>query len=102
MFHELKHPLNLQLNAELLRRLPVTKSLAPATKAVNTICDAVNSQARIIDDLRDVARVRTGKLRLQPVAVDLVSVLRDINTVVINLIETIEALRRSSSLPIGK
>ncbi|MDQ0126529.1 two-component system CheB/CheR fusion protein [Pseudomonas lini] len=85
MSHELKHPLNLiQLNAELLRRLPVTKSLAPAAKAVNTICDAVNSQARIIDDLLDVARVRTGKLKLQPVAVDLISVLRDIHTVVLN------------------
>lgn len=85
MSHELKHPLNLiQLNAELLRRLPVTKSVAPAAKAVNTICDAVNSQARIIDDLLDVARVRTGKLKLQPVATDLVSVLRDIHSVVLN------------------
>jgi len=85
MSHELKHPLNLiQLNAELLRRLSVTKSLAPAAKAVNTICDAVNSQARIIDDLLDVARVRTGKLKLQPVAVDLIGVLRDIHTVVLN------------------
>lgn len=85
MSHELKHPLNLiQLNAELLRRLPVTKAVAPAAKAVNTICDAVNSQARIIDDLLDVARVRTGKLKLQAVTVDLVSVLRDIHTVVLN------------------
>ncbi|MET0775217.1 MAG: CheR family methyltransferase [Pseudomonas mandelii] len=85
MSHELKHPLNLiQLNAELLRRLPVTKSVAPAAKAVNTICDAVTSQARIIDDLLDVARVRTGKLKLQPVATDLVSVLRDIHSVVLN------------------
>lgn len=85
MSHELKHPLNLiQLNAELLRRLPVTKSVAPAARAVNTICDAVISQARIIDDLLDVARVRTGKLKLQPVAVDLTSVLRDIHTVVLN------------------
>ncbi|MBB3240465.1 two-component system CheB/CheR fusion protein [Pseudomonas sp. Tn43] len=85
MSHELKHPLNLiQLNAELLRRLPVTKSVAPAAKAVSTICDAVSSQARIIDDLLDVARVRTGKLKLKPVAVDLASVLRDIHTVVLN------------------
>ncbi|WP_018926330.1 CheR family methyltransferase [Pseudomonas umsongensis] len=85
MSHELKHPLNLiQLNAELLRRLPVTKSVAPAAKAVNTICDAVSSQARIIDDLLDVARVRTGKLKLKPIAVDLASVLRDIYTVVLN------------------
>jgi two-component system CheB/CheR fusion protein len=32
----------------------------------------------------DVARVRTGKLKLQPVAVDLTNVLRDIYTVVLN------------------
>jgi two-component system CheB/CheR fusion protein len=62
----------------------VTKSLAPAARAVNTICDAVTSQARIIDDLLDVARVRTGKLKLQTVAVDLASVLRDVHTVVLN------------------
>ena len=85
MSHELKHPLNLiQLNAELLRRLPVTKTVSAAAKAVNTICDAVASQARIIDDLLDVARVRTGKLKLKRQAVDLGRVLQDIYTVVIN------------------
>ena len=85
MSHELKHPLNLiQLNAELLRRLPVTNNLPPAAKAVNTICEAVTSQARIIDDLLDVARVRTGKLKLQPICVNLNNVLRDIYTVVLN------------------
>jgi two-component system CheB/CheR fusion protein len=85
MSHELKHPLNLiQLNAELLQRLPSTKSTAPAVKAVRTICEAVSSQARIIDDLLDVARVRTGKLKLNRQAVDLGQVLRDIHAVVIN------------------
>lgn len=85
MSHELKHPLNLiQLNAELLRRLPITKTVGPAMKAVNTICDAVSSQARIIDDLLDVARVRTGKLKLKKQAVDLGRILQDIYTVVIN------------------
>ncbi|MCX2898712.1 CheR family methyltransferase [Pseudomonas mandelii] len=85
MSHELKHPLNLiQLNAELLRRLPMAKTAGPAMKAVNTICDAVTSQARIIDDLLDVARVRTGKLKLKKQAVDLGRVLQDIHTVVSN------------------
>jgi two-component system CheB/CheR fusion protein len=85
MSHELKHPLNLiQLNAELLRRLPMTKSVSPAMKAVNTICEAVSSQARIIDDLLDVARVRTGKLKLKKQAVDLGRILQDIHTVVVN------------------
>lgn len=85
MSHELKHPLNLiQLSAELLRRLPVIKSTKPAEKAVNTICEAVSSQARIIDDLLDVARVRTGKLRLQRSAVDLNRMLQDIHDVIIH------------------
>ncbi|MFU2325788.1 CheR family methyltransferase [Pseudomonas sp. NFX98] len=85
MSHELKHPLNLiQLNAELLRRLPMAKAVGPAMKAVNTICDAVTSQSRIIDDLLDVARVRTGKLKLKKQAVDLGRILQDIHTVVTN------------------
>jgi two-component system, chemotaxis family, CheB/CheR fusion protein len=84
MSHELKHPLNLiQLNAELLRRLPATKAAGPAMKAVNTICEAVSSQARIIDDLLDVARVRTGKLKLKKQPVDLVRTLQDIHSVVL-------------------
>ena len=85
MSHELKHPLNLiQLNAELLRRLPATKATGPAMKAVNTICEAVSSQARIIDDLLDVARVRTGKLKLKIQPVDLAKTLQDIHSVVLN------------------
>ena len=84
MSHELKHPLNLiQLNAELLRRLPATKSTGPAIKAVDTICEAVSSQARIIDDLLDVARVRTGKLKLKKQPVDLAKTLQDIYNVVL-------------------
>jgi two-component system CheB/CheR fusion protein len=85
MSHELKHPLNLiQLNAELLRRLPTTKAAAPALKAVNTICEAVSNQARIIDDLLDVARLRTGKLKLKKQPVDLGRILQDIHTVVLS------------------
>lgn len=84
MSHELKHPLNLiQLNAELLRRLPATKAAGPAIKAVNTICEAVSSQARIIDDLLDVARVRTGKLKLKKQKIDLIRTLQDIHGVVL-------------------
>ena len=85
MSHELKHPLNLiQLNADLLRSLPLLKSATQAKKAVNIICDAVSSQARIIDDLLDVARVRTGKLRLKRSLVDLSRMLADIHRVVIH------------------
>lgn len=85
MSHELKHPLNLiQLNAEILRRLPSLKSISAASKAVATICDAVTSQARIIDDLLDVARIRTGKLKLKTEPVDLLAVLQGIHGVVVS------------------
>ena len=83
MSHELKHPLNLiQLNAEILRRLPSVKNASAASKAVGTICDAVSSQARIIDDLLDVARIRTGKLKLKTEPVDLTAMLLGIHAVV--------------------
>lgn len=83
MSHELKHPLNLiQLNAEILRRLPSLRNISAASKAVATICDAVTSQARIIDDLLDVARIRTGKLKLKTEPVDLLAVLQGIHGVV--------------------
>lgn len=85
MSHELKHPLNLiQLNAEILRRLPSVKHTSAASKAVGTICDAVSSQARIIDDLLDVARIRTGKLKLKTEPVDLCAILRGIHAVVVS------------------
>lgn len=83
MSHELKHPLNLiQLNAEILRRSPVVRKVEKLSKVVSTISDAVASQARIIDDLLDVARIRTGKLKLKQRPLDLVAILRDIHAVV--------------------
>ncbi|XUK68265.1 protein-glutamate O-methyltransferase [Pseudomonas yamanorum] len=85
MSHELKHPLNLiQLKTEILRRLPVIKGMATANEAVGCIREAVASQARIIDDLLDVARVRTGKLKLKRVPVDLAKVLTEIHKVVVS------------------
>jgi len=84
MSHELKHPLNLiQLNAQVARRLPVARKDATLQKAISTITDAVNSQARIIDDLMDVARVRNGKLELQCKIIDLTAVLEEIRQVVV-------------------
>ncbi|MEZ0198950.1 sensor histidine kinase, partial [Pseudomonas qingdaonensis] len=85
MSHELKHPLNLiQLNADILRRIPSVTSTGMASKAVNVIREAVTSQARIIDDLLDVARIRTGKLKLKTQPVDLCAVLQGICSVACN------------------
>ncbi|MFF7064973.1 CheR family methyltransferase [Pseudomonas sp. NPDC008258] len=85
MSHELKHPLNLiQLNADILRRIPSVSSTGMASKAVNVIREAVTSQARIIDDLLDVARIRTGKLKLKTQPVDLSAMLQGICAVACN------------------
>ena len=67
MSHELKHPLNLiQVHAELLARLPELQQLPALRRAADSIRGAVRSQTKIIDDLLDLSRARTGKLALQP------------------------------------
>ncbi len=76
MSHELKHPLNLiQLNAELLARLPVVVGAPVANRATRSIVASVRSQARVIDDLLDLSRLRTGKLKLNRAPIDLKKVL---------------------------
>ena len=72
MSHELKQPLNLiQMNVELLTRLPLA-TREPRVMAIGeTIKRAVGSQTRIINDLLDLSRIRTGKLRLNRVTLDL-------------------------------
>ena len=72
MSHELKQPLNLiQMNAELLMHTPATADNPVVRRVGETIKRAVASQTRIINDLLDLSRIRTGKLRLNRVAVDL-------------------------------
>ncbi|RYX98115.1 MAG: PAS domain S-box protein [Comamonadaceae bacterium] len=72
MSHELKHPLNLiQVNAELLVSQPEVKALPSVSRAGEVIQRAVASQAKIIDDLLDLSRARTGKLTLKLEAVRL-------------------------------
>ena len=65
MSHELKHPLNLiHVNAELLARLPQVREVPAVKQAAEVIRRAVLGQAKIIDDLLDLSRLRTGKLTL--------------------------------------
>lgn len=79
MSHELKHPLNLiHLNAELLMRLPQVREAADVQRAVDVIRRTVLNQAKIIEDLLDLSRIRTGKLSLNPVEVDWVAIIERI------------------------
>jgi two-component system CheB/CheR fusion protein len=72
MSHELRHPLNMiHVNAELLARLPEVIQSNPANRAAQQVRTAVMSQAKIIDDLLDMSRVRTGKLALALGLVDI-------------------------------
>jgi two-component system CheB/CheR fusion protein len=79
MSHELKQPLNLiQMNAELLTRIPAAAEHPAVLRIGDTIKRAVGSQTRIINDLLDLSRIRTGKLRLNRVAVDVGEVARSL------------------------
>jgi two-component system CheB/CheR fusion protein len=73
MSHELRHPLNMiNINVELLSRMPELRQSATFMRAAAVIRNSVMSQAKIIDDLMDMSRVRTGKLSLTmaPVLLD--------------------------------
>ena len=72
MSHELKQPLNLiQVNAELLIRLPEFAQSAVAQRIGGTIMRAVGAQETIVNDLLDLSRVQTGKMHLSAAATDL-------------------------------
>src|SRR5690606_11708233 len=65
MSHELRHPQNMiNINVELLARMPEIRQKPTFVRAATIIRNAVMSQAKIIDDLMDMSRVRTGKLSL--------------------------------------
>jgi len=81
--HELKHPLNLiGVNSELLLRAPGMAQSKVALRALETIRRAVRGQAKIIDDLLDLSRMRTGKLKLNRAPINLVALAQSLVEVV--------------------
>ncbi len=69
--HELRQPLSvIQMNASLLLRLPASAAPLQLQGIAKAIQRAIESQARLIDDLLDFSRVRTGKLALRRQEVD--------------------------------
>lgn len=71
MSHELRQPLNMiSINAELLSRIPEVRTSLTAQRCAEAIRASVGSQAKIIEDLLDLSRVRTGKLALSMGPVD--------------------------------
>lgn len=70
--HELKQPLNLiNMNAELLLRLPETAASATGLAAAELICRAAKEQAHLLDEVLDLSRLRAGKLKLALEEMDL-------------------------------
>jgi signal transduction histidine kinase/CheY-like chemotaxis protein len=74
--HELRTPLNAILGwSEMLTMRPLEGPLR--ARALHGISDSAKRQARLIEDLLDVARIASGKLRLERTFVDLGGVIRD-------------------------
>lgn len=72
--HDLRNPLSTILMwSQILQTKTFDKNTAQ--KALETIERCAKSQSRLIEDLLDVARIRTGKLHLNVTPVDLASVL---------------------------
>jgi signal transduction histidine kinase/ActR/RegA family two-component response regulator len=74
--HELRTPLTAILGwADMLCRMPLDDTRRD--RAARTIRDSARRQAQLIDDLLDVARISSGKLRLERTRVDLQDVVSD-------------------------
>ena len=74
--HELRTPLNAILGwADMLCRRVLDAPVRE--RAARTIRDSAKRQAQLIDDLLDVARISSGKLRLDKAIVDLRDVVLD-------------------------
>lgn len=77
--HELKNPLNLiHVKAEMLTRAPELRDVPLVRDATDVILRSVVGQAKIIDDLLDLSRARTGKLALHLAAVDVSAIVRTV------------------------
>jgi two-component system CheB/CheR fusion protein len=83
MAHELKHPLNLiHMHAEVLLRQEEVRCSPPLARAVAAMRSASISQAKIINELLDMARVSTGKMHLKTSRVDLCELVETIAGVI--------------------
>ena len=73
--HELKNPLSMiQMNAQIIARLPNSKGDLRTIRSADSIMAAVSSQAKLIDDLPELSRANTGKIALSPTLIDLAEI----------------------------
>lgn len=77
--HELKNPLSvIQMNAQLIQRLPSLQDDERALRAAASIKSAVASQLQIINDLLELSRANMGKMTLTPSLVNMAELVRNI------------------------
>ena len=85
--HELRNPLAaIAMSSELLTRKVIDD--APATRAIAIVRRQAAQLARLVDDLLDVSRIRTGRVELRRESVELASV-------VAQAVETVEPQMRA-------
>jgi signal transduction histidine kinase/CheY-like chemotaxis protein len=85
--HELRTPLNAILGwADILRRNGGLDD-ARRERGYQAIYDSARRQARLIDELLDVARIMSGKLQLEPTSIDVRAIVRSALEVVQPLAE---------------
>jgi signal transduction histidine kinase len=74
--HELRTPLNVILGyARMLQTNAIGPSDAP--RAIDVIERNAVAQSQLVDDLLDMSRITTGKIRLDPQPVPVVTILSD-------------------------
>lgn len=73
--HELRTPLNAIIGWCYMLRKASTDE-ATTARAIGTIERSARAQAQLIEDILDVSRVMTGKLRLRIGSVDLISIIK--------------------------
>jgi PAS domain S-box-containing protein len=97
--HELRTPLNSILGwAQLLKANPADASIA--ARAIETIERSARAQMQLVDDLLDVSRIVSGKLRLDIKAMELPPVLRAAAETVRPAAE-VKAVRLETAIPDG-
>jgi len=97
--HELRTPLNAMLGwSHVLRAEKQTGAIA--RQAVDAIDRNTRMQARLIDDILDVSRIITGKMRLDPVNTDLVTIVQSAVDVVLPSAQA-KRITIDSALPIS-
>ena len=72
--HELRTPLNAIVASIALGQIKTNDPVA-VMRLLDTIARNVKAQVRIIDDLLDISRIVTGKLRIQVAPIDLASLI---------------------------